>query len=510
MIAHQYDYVAALDLGSNSFHMIVVKVDETGTISAVDTIRESVRLGGGMDKQGNIKKSVMKNALECLKRFSQRIHKFPKGAVRIVGTNTLRRAKNSKKFVSEAEKILDNPIEIISGQEEARLIYLGVAHGHAAPKSTRLVVDIGGGSTEFIIGEGMESKSRESLQIGCVSLTLRFFNDGIITTALMEKAMIEAKLIIYPIASAFNRQHWHNVTGCSGTIKAIRNIIHAQGWDSQGISLASLHKLKQHIITVGRAEDLELSGLVEDRKAILPAGLAILIGIFETLEIENMRVSEQSLREGLIYDIIGRIQHTDARASTVKSLANRWAVDQAQADRVGQASKQLFDFAQEKWKLSEEHQEMLMWAASLHEIGLSISHNSHQKHGSYILYNADMPGFSRPEQATLAALVSCHRRKFNEGEFKNLPSKIKIKAIRLGILLRIAVLLHRGRAIEQVDQFKFKVKGKKLSLRFPKLWLDQHSLSYFDLMREKKFLRKIDFELKVGVLQQNSKNIIEE
>ncbi len=502
MTAHQYKYIAALDLGSNSFHMIVVKVDETGTIFVVDMIRESVRLGGGMDKHGNIKKQVMKNALDCLKRFSQRIHKFPQGAVRIVGTNTLRRAKNSKKFISEAKKILGNPIEIISGHEEARLIYLGVAHGRAAPKSTRLVVDIGGGSTEFIIGKGVKSKLRESLQIGCVSLSLKFFADGIITNALMDKAIIEAKLVIYPIASKFDHKNWNNVTGCSGTIKAIRNIVHAQVWDSHGISLESLHKLKKHIITVGRTEDLELAELVDDRKAILPAGLAILIGIFETLKIDNMRVSEQSLREGLIYDTIGRIKHTDTRASTVKSLVNRWTIDKTQADMVGQVGKQLFDFAKKPWKLSSDHQDMLMWAASLHEIGLGISHNNYQKHGAYILYNADMPGFSRPEQSILAVMISSHRRKFTLEEFKKYHPKLRKQAIRLSVLLRIAVLLHRGREVENIDQFAFKAKGKKLKIKFTKPWLDGHSLSYFDLMREKKFLHKIGFELKVGVLQK--------
>jgi len=502
MLKHRYEYIAAVDLGSNSFHLIVVKVDETGTISVVDTIRETVRLGGGLAKDGKIKTKVIKNALSCLERFSQRIRRFPKGAVKVVGTNTLRRAKNAKEFIKQAQKILDNPIEIISGDEEARLIYLGVTHGRAAPTGKRLVVDIGGGSTEFIIGEGVESKSRESLQMGCVSFSLIFFADGEISREQMEKALVEAKLIIYPIAAKFNSDNWQDATGCSGTIKAIRNIVHSQGWDKHGISLGSLNILKEHIIKAGHISNLDLPELVEDRKAVLPAGLAILIAIFESLEISSMRVSEQSLREGVVYDVIGRSQHTDVRENTVKSLVNRWVADKTQAQMVQQAAELLFDFATASWQFADEHKEMLKWSAALHEVGLGISHSDYHKHGAYILHNADMPGFSRPEQAMLATMVGTHRRKFKIDEFAKLPNNVRKSAIRLGVLLRIAVLLHRGRVKEKVDCFELKVKGKHMKIKFPQSWLDAHSLSYFDLKREKKFLKKARFDLQVKILEQ--------
>jgi len=502
MLEHHYEYIAAVDLGSNSFHMIVVKVDETGTISVVDTIRETVRLGGGLDKDGNINKKTMDNALNCLKRFAQRIRKFPEGAVRVVGTNTLRKAKNSKEFRSKAQKILGNPIEIISGDEEARLIYLGVTHGRAAPDGKRLVVDIGGGSTEFIIGQGVLSKSRESLQLGCVSYTLKFFADGKITRERMEEALIEAKLVIYPIAAKFNNKNWQDATGCSGTIKAIRNIVHAQDWDQRGVSLDSLHLLKEHLIKAGHVDNLDLPQLVDDRKAILPAGLAVLLAVFESLEIDNMRVSEQSLREGVVYDIIGRIQHTDVRQSTIKSLANRWVEDKTQAQMVQHAAGLLFDFAASDWQLAETNKNMLLWAANLHEAGLGISHNNYHEHGAYILYNADMPGFSRQEQAMLAAMVATHRRKFKPKEFSGLPRSLRKTALRLSILLRMAVLLHRGRVQEKVECFRLKVSGKKLSMKFPQGWMDEHSLSYFDLQREKTFLKKAGFSLKVKIAEQ--------
>ena len=295
---HLPETVAAIDLGSNSFHMIVARLEESGTLSIIDRLRENVRLGGGLDDNGIIDQSTQNRALECLETFAQRIWELPNSAVRIAGTNTLRVAKNSRAFVKKAEVILNHPIEIIAGREEARLIYLGVAHGLATKEGKRLVVDIGGGSTELIIGRGMEPKRRESLYTGCVSTSKRFFSKGQITKKAMKAAELEAALTLFPQAADFKADNWDEAIGCSGTIKAIANIVHQQGWCLDGISYKSLQKLRDAVIDARHIDKLKLAGLSENRKSVIAGGLCVLLAIFKILKIEQMQVSGQSLREG--------------------------------------------------------------------------------------------------------------------------------------------------------------------------------------------------------------------
>jgi len=315
---HLPETVAAIDLGSNSFHMIVARLEEPGTLSIIDRLRENVRLGGGLDKNGIINESTQNRAFECLETFAQRIRDLPDSAVRIAGTNTLRVAKNSRAFVEQAEVILNHPIEIIGGREEARLIYLGVAHGLATKEGKRLVVDIGGGSTELIIGQGMKPKRRESLYTGCVSISKRFFSNGKITKKAMKAAELEAALTLFPQATDFKAGKWDEAIGCSGTIKAIASIVHEQGWCLDGISYKSLQKLRSAVIDAGHIDNLKLAGLSESRTAVIAGGLCVLLAIFKILKIELMQVSEQSMREGLLYDLVGRITHQDVRDATVK------------------------------------------------------------------------------------------------------------------------------------------------------------------------------------------------
>lgn len=497
MVVHtsQPDVVAAIDLGSNSFHMIVARLDDSGTLSIIDRLREPVRLGGGLTKKGKLHPDARKRGLETLQRFSQRLRSLPPGAVRVVGTNTLRVASNAARFVEDAEKLLGHQIEIIAGREEARLIYLGVAHGRETREGKRLVVDIGGGSTELIIGEGLQSRSRESLLAGCVSASKRFFSDGGISLEQMKCAVMEARLTIYPVASRFWADNWEEAIGCSGTIKAIRNIAHAEGWCDSGVTRQSLYRLRDTMIDAGHIDKLELETLDDDRKPVLPGGLAVLIGVFETLDIDEMRVSEQSLREGLLYDLVGRINHTDARAASVKSAASRWSVDELQAQRVAKSADRLFACARKQWKLDDDACDLLSWAAQLHEIGLQVSHSQYHKHGAYILFNADLPGFSRQEQALLATLVMNHRRKFRRDAFDALVKRIKKQGRRLCVLLRLAVLLHRGRTADQVPDVGLSLSGKHIKLQFPDGWLSQHMLTQADLEREHGYLEKAGFKL---------------
>jgi exopolyphosphatase/guanosine-5'-triphosphate,3'-diphosphate pyrophosphatase len=489
--------VAAVDLGSNSFHMIVARLEETGTLSIIDRLREPVRLGGGLKRNGKLGRKACDRALVCLEQFGQRIRNLPQGDVRIVGTNTMRVATNAEEFAQEAQQLLGHPIEIVSGREEARLIYLGVAHGRATRDGKRLVVDIGGGSTELIIGEGRDSILRESMYTGCVSASRKYFDDGGITEKRMTSAIINAELKFYPVAKDFRagKDKWEEAVGCSGTIKSIRNIAQAEGWCDTGITLASLYQMRSKLIRQGHVDKLKLEGLKEDRAPVLPGGLAVLIAVFETLGIEQMHVSEQALREGLLYDLVGRIQHQDTREATVQSVLKRWSLDARHAENVMRTTMSLFEQVEIGWKLTGENKLILKWAAQLHEIGLQISHGAYHKRGAYILTHADLPGFSRTEQSLLATLVLNHRQKFRITSFENLVAQAQKPGIRLCVLLRLAVLLHRGRTDEQVPDVSIRVDKSDITLKFPENWLAQHSLTSADLKKEHQFLKDAGFSL---------------
>lgn len=489
--------VAAVDLGSNSFHMIVARLEATGTLSVIDRLREPVRLGGGLKNNGKLSRKAQDRALECLEKFGQRVRNLPQGDVRIVGTNTLRVATNAAEFTREAQQLLGHPIEIVSGREEARLIYLGVAHGRAIRDGRRLVVDIGGGSTELIIGEGKESLLRESMYTGCVNSSRQYFPAGTITGKRMTDAITNAELKFYPIARDFRsgNGNWDEAVGSSGTIRAIRNIAQAEGWCDAGITLDALHRMRRKLVRQGHVSKLKLASLKENRAPVLPGGLAVLIAVFETLGIEQMRVSDHALREGLLYDLVGRIQHTDAREATVRSVLGRWNLDARHAENVMRTVKVLFEQVEMNWNLTGENKLLLKWAAQLHEIGLQITHGSYHKRGAYILTHADLPGFSRTEQSLLATLVLNHRQKIRTGSFESLVARAQKPGLRLCVLLRLAVLLHRGRTDEQVPDLSIRADKSGITLRLPANWLEQHPLTHADLKKERQFLKAAGFSL---------------
>lgn len=490
------EIVAAIDLGSNSFHMIVARLEKSGTLSIIDRLRENVRLGGGLDKKCIISEPVQQRAFECLETFAQRIRELPQSAVRIAGTNTFRIAENAALFVEKSEEILNHPIEIIGGREEARLIYLGVAHGLATKKGKRLVIDIGGGSTELIIGSGMTPHRRESLYTGCVSASKNFFEGGKISKKAMKAAEMEAALTLLPQAADFKAGQWDEVIGCSGTIKAIAKIIYAEGWCLDGINYKSLLKLRETLIKAKHVDKLNLTGLTENRKPVIAGGLSVLLAIFKTLGIEQMQISEQSMREGLLYDLVGRITHHDVRDATVEAAITRWGVDTEQAQRVSNTARGLCLSACKQWSIDHEQMApLLKWASKLHEIGLQVSHNNYHKHGAYILQNADMQGFSRQEQALLAALVLSHRSLFRVDAFKLLMKPFVKSGKQMCVLLRLAVLLHRGRTNQSLPEIIITVSNKKVNLKFPTNWLDENSMTLADLINEINYLDAAGYKL---------------
>jgi exopolyphosphatase/guanosine-5'-triphosphate,3'-diphosphate pyrophosphatase len=488
--------VAAVDLGSNSFHMIAGKLDNKQLV-IIDRLRDAVRLGGGLLPDKTLSQDAWNRALESLSRMGQRLRGLPHHAVRAVGTNTMRQICDGGAFLRAAEDALGHPIEIIGGREEARLVYLGVAHGLAAGDETRLVVDIGGGSTELILGEGLQPRERESLFMGCVSMTARFFGNGKLTQDAMARAVLAGRVELRPVRRMFHAGEWQAAVGSSGTIRAIERVAIVNGWSDEGINKSSLKKLRRALIAAGHIDDLRLEGLSDERRPVFAGGVAVLSAVFKALDITKMQVSDLALREGLLYELVGHIQHIDIRDSTVQAVIQRFGVDKKQASRVETTSRALLRQVADDWQLADpEYSLMLNWASRLHEIGLVISHSSFHKHGAYILANADLPGFSRQQQAVLAALVRAHRRKFIDSEFTWLPPHMVESARRLAILLRLSVLMHRGRGASHKPPMKIHAKDMDILVRFPDEWLVEHPLTEAEIAREAEYLATTGFTLK--------------
>lgn len=492
------DVIAAVDLGSNSFHMVVARYSH-GQLVIVDRLREMVRLAAGLDEQGRLERSAVERAIDCLERFGQRLRDIRAESVRVVGTNTLRKARRKGAFLDRARAALGFPIEVISGIEEARLVYLGVAHTVPPEPGRRLVADIGGGSTELIIGEGLHTKKLESLHMGCVSMSTRFFDDGGITEKRMKRARLAARLELEPVQVAFKNMGWQSAVGSSGTIRAVGEVLRARPQGGDGaITSAAVEALIDQCVRAGDMTRLKLPGLTEERAPVFIGGLAILAELLSVLEIQTLRVAEGALREGLLYDLIGRLTDEDARVRSVRAMQARFHVDGAQAERVEATALDFLNQVKLQWELTEPLAEsVLRWAARLHEIGLDVSHSHYQKHGAYLLEHADMPGFPQEEQRILACIVGAHRRKIHAEQLQDLSPPWHIKAEYLIAILRLAVLLHRGRSPIALPRIDLSAKGRSLEVVFPKNWLDEHPLTAADLESEVDYLKTSGFKLRV-------------
>ncbi len=489
---------AAVDLGSNSFHMVVASLDNE-QLRIIDRLRERVAIAEGLDENDRLKPKVQERALACLERFGQRLAHMPPSSVRVVGTNTLRRMREARSFISRAQAAIGRPIEIISGREEARLIYLGVTHAHADDSRRKLVIDIGGGSTECILGEGHEPLETDSLQMGCVGYSLRFFPGGEITQERMQKAQIAAGLELQGLARRYKRLGWESCIGSSGTIVACEEMVRGAGWSSAGLTEKSVRKLRNALVDAGHFERVSLPALQSDRAPVLAGGVAILSAVFKILDVDVMRASPGALREGVLFDLLGRLRHEDVREQTIRSFARRYNVDLEQAGRVERTVLNLLEQVREAWELSSSaHQRLASWAARLHEIGLGIAYSGYHRHGAYIVDNSDMPGFSRQDQELLALLIGSHRRKPERADFDALPSEAQLVAIRLCALLRIAVRLHRSRAPRGAPALRLYARREQLRLEFDGDWLSLHPLSRADLEEEVSQARALGLELSVS------------
>jgi exopolyphosphatase/guanosine-5'-triphosphate,3'-diphosphate pyrophosphatase len=489
--------IAAVDLGSNSFHLAVARL-ERGQIRMVEGLSEKVQLGAGFDDKGRLTDEAQARGLACLSRFAQHLQGVSPARMRVVATNALRVAKNAATFARRAEKILNHPVEIIAGREEARLIWLGVSQTLAGT-GRRLVVDIGGGSTEFIVGEQAEPLATESLHMGCVSYTTRFFPDGTISAKAFDRAVTAARQEVVSIEENYRSIGWTAAVGSSGTVKAVQQIQQQLGLASaQGhITAGGLQELRKTLLRLTHVREITLPGLKDDRKAIMPAGLAILLGIFEEFGLETMEYSDGALREGVLHDMVGRFRHEDAREHSVQVMMARYNVDRSQAERVGRTAGKLFAQVAPAMALNDDDGELLHWAALLHEVGAAISHAGFHKHGAYLLRYSDMPGFSRSIQERLALLVGSHRRKIRPEQYHDILETGGLTLLRQCALLRLAVLLHHSRSREALPDIRLTGDEMAFDLQVPKRWLQAHPLTREDLNGESDVFAALGLRLAV-------------
>ena len=493
------EVLAAVDLGSNSFHLQVGRALD-GQIYALDSLREGVRLGAGLTTDKRIDRATQARALETLSRFGERLRGLPRQAVRAVGTNAVRVAKNAPQFLREARAALGFPIEVISGQEEARLIYLGVSHSLPPATHARLVVDIGGGSTEFIIGTGFEPRLTESLYMGCVSWSLRFFEGGRIDKGRMKAAELAARQELSGMVRAYRAQGWQEAVGSSGTARAIETVLVESGYAESGITRDGLDRLRSQLIKHERADPDRIAGLGENRVAVLPGGVAIMGAVLEELAIEKMTVSDGALRHGVLYDLLGRVQHADMREATVVQFTRRYHVDAQQAERVRRLALAIHDAAlRESARETEASRDddadrlLLDWSARLAEIGLSIAHAQYHRHSAYVLSNADMPGFSRMEQQRLARLVLAHRGKLSKVEDLGVEGGEWV----LIFALRLATLFLRSRTDSKVPLLRASADEAGFTVALPQAWLEENPLTADALESEAGYWKAVGMRLVV-------------
>ncbi|GAB4179273.1 MAG: exopolyphosphatase [Wenzhouxiangellaceae bacterium] len=489
---------AAVDLGSNSFHLLIARLEQ-GQLRVIDRLREMVRLGGGLDARGRLDPATRDRALQCLARFGQRLAGVPPGHVRAVGTQTFRRLSHPQAFLIVAETALGFPIDVISGREEARLIWLGVTGATGQRDETRLVIDIGGGSTEIAAGSAREPTLTESLQYGCVSVTRAAFGSGRITAKRWRRAQSGIAAELQALREPLERLQWRRAIGSSGTIRAVQSMIAAAqpGADSR-IHREQVTALAAQLMAAGRIERIRLPGLSADRQPVIAGGVLVLETVMQTFAIDELEVSPWALREGLLEDLLGRELHTDPRRQTVAAMAARFGCDMQQARRVHTLVQSGLGQIGAHFGLTEAHAELLEWACHLHEAGLAIAHSHYQVHSAYLVEHADMAGFTRQEQQLLAVLLAGQRRKLRAAMLDALPERLARVARPMLLLIRLAVLFARSRTDADLPEFGLDIEdGHRVVLRLRPGWLAAHPLTAYGLGLERRHLRALGFRLRI-------------
>ncbi len=489
--------IAAIDLGSNSFHMVVARIVGQD-LQLISRHKQRVRLASGLDAQNNLDNASMERGLECLAMFAERLQGFDPENVRIAATHTLRQANNTHIFLQRAQEVLPFAIEIIPGVEEGRLIYSGVAH--TQPESdSKLVIDIGGGSTEIVIGSGFEAEIVNSKQMGCVSYTNRFFANEKLSKKNFAKASLAAEQKLEPLAQQYRKRGWDIAFGSSGTAKAIRDVLMGLGHDDGLINAKRLDELVDKLCEWSTIDEINLDGLTDDRKPVFAAGVAILQAIFSSLKIDTLHFSEGALREGLLYEMEDRFKRTDIRMRTTEALANKHFVDLEHAAKIKGQAREFFEQVHKKIGIGKKNElsALLEWSALLHEVGLSISFQAFHRHSAYILQHTNMPGFNREQQRVLSTLVRFQRKSLKLKEMEDFSLYKKKDIINLIRILRLAILLNGQRNDDPLPELSLDVDGDKWSLSCPdEHWLENNKLLAADLQTEQEYWRSADWQLK--------------
>lgn len=479
---------AAVDLGSNSFHMVIARVVD-GAMQIIGRLKQRVHLADGLDANSMLSEEAIERGLNCLSLFAERLQGFEPSSVCIVGTHTLRQARNATEFLKRAEQVIPYPIEIISGNEEARLIFMGVEHTQPE-KGRKLVIDIGGGSTELVIGEDFEPRLVESRRMGCVSFAQTYFPGGSLNRESFQRARISAVQKLETLAWQYRIQGWSVALGASGTIKAAHEVLLAMGEKDGFITPERLDKLVAEVLKYKNFDELNLPGLSEERKVVFVPGLAILCGVFDALAIRELRLSDGALREGVLYEMEGRFRHQDIRSRTAQSLANQYNIDREQARRVLETTMHIYD----QWQTQNPKQTnpqlaaLLKWSAMLHEVGLNINHSGMHRHSAYILQNSDLPGFNQEQQLMMATLVRYHRKAIKLDDLPRFTLFKKKQYLPLIQLLRLGVLLNNQRqATTTPPTLRLKTDDNHWTLSFPHDWFTQNALVLFDLEKEQEY-----------------------
>ena len=493
-----YSTLAAVDLGSNSFHLQVARAVGV-QIYPLYSLREPIRLGACLTRDKRLDDESQQRALECLHRFGERLRGFDRHAVRAVGTNTLRVAKNSSAFLKQAQAALGFPIEVVAGREEARLIYIGVSHSLPVSTDKRLIVDIGGGSTEFIIGRAFKPLRLDSTYMGCVSYSRKYFDDGKISKSAMKRAELAARNEMQTLVSRFRKGNWQEAYGSSGTARALAEILELNGFGDGSITFDGLEQLRAAMIKAGDINGLDLTGLKSDRRPVIVGGLAIMSAVLSELGIESMRVAGGAMRQGILYDLLGRTQHHDMRDVTISQFMQRYHVDSRQARRVAALALDLFAmFTAGDENPDDTAPQYLAWAAKLHEIGISVAYSGYHRHSAYIAQNADMPGFSKMEQDRLSTLVLTHRRALR---------KVFVRGAeevdwRMVMALRLAALIYRSRSDIACPPISAKIGNRTVRLDIDREWLAGNPLTVTALEEEMVEWEVTGYKLDVRTLRE--------
>ncbi|SUC37175.1 Guanosine-5'-triphosphate,3'-diphosphate pyrophosphatase [Providencia rustigianii] len=492
---------AAIDLGSNSFHMLVVR-KTAGSIQIISRVKRKVRLAAGLDKDNILSEQAMERGWQCLRLFSEHLQDIPNSQIRVVATATLRLAKNADIFIEKASEILGNPVKVIQGEEEARLIYQGVAHTTGGPEQ-RLVVDIGGGSTELVTGTGAQAQQLYSLEMGCVTWLERYFSDRTLTEENFAQAEAAAQQVITPIADTLKAHGWKICVGASGTVQAIQEIMIAQGMDEL-ITLGKLQQLKHKAIQCHKLEELEIDGLTFERALVFPSGLSILIAIFKALNIENMTLAGGALREGLVYGMLELPIEQDIRARTLRNIQRRFLVDIEQASRVRQLAEYFYLQVAKEWELDNRCRDLLSSACALHEIGLSVDFRKAPEHASYLITHLDLPGYTPAQKRLLAALLKNQQGQIDLASLSQQNALPMQQTYYLCRLLRLAIIFASRRRDDTLPALRLNANTQNLTIMLPYRWLEEHPLRAENLQQEIQWQSYVNWSL--ALEERNSSN----